>query len=126
MCSFARVLGLNLLEVRFESVESVFPAPFLFRDPADEFVRRGDLQSTGPTLGVHPLANKPRSFEDPYVFGDRLQADRERLGQFFYRRVASGEASDDRRRVGSAKAEKAASSRSSVSVTSYEGRQGTE
>lgn len=94
--SSVRLLCLDLFEVRFESVETVFPAPFLFGNPADELVRCVDLQSTGPTLGIHPLADKPGSFEDPDVFGDRLQADSERLGQFIYRRVAHREASDDR------------------------------
>jgi hypothetical protein len=84
-CSFGRLLGLNPFEVRLEGIETSLPAPFLVGDLVDEFVRRARLQSTGPALGIYPLADKPRSLEDPDVFGDRLQADGKRLGQLFYR-----------------------------------------
>ena len=94
--SSVRLLCLDLFEVRFESVETVFPAPFLLRNPVDELVRRVRLNPTGPALGVHPLADEPCPLEDPDVFGDRLQADSERLGQLFYTRLALREASEDR------------------------------
>src|SRR5215216_6107486 len=115
--SSVRLLCLDLFEVRFESVETVFPAPFLLRNPVDELVRRVRLNPTGPALGVHPLADEPCPLETACRLIVNGSASSFTLASPSERRVKIA------RRVGSAKAEKAASSRSSVSVTSYEGRQ---
>jgi hypothetical protein len=88
--------------VLLEAVEAVLPDRSVPVDPFDGAVERVVLQPAGPVLGFPPTTDQPGPLEDLLVFRDGLQALVERLGQFVDRRLAVGQAGQDRptRRVG--------------------------
>src|SRR5688572_28335639 len=93
---------LDLSQMVVEAVEAALPELPVALQPAGDVLQRARVEPTGPPLRRPAAADQAGAFEDPQMFGDRLEADRERLGQLVDRRLSAGELGQDRaaRRVG--------------------------
>src|SRR5579884_1774443 len=97
--SFTVVLLLfasDALDLSIQAVESAAGDRLVALDPLRGQLQRLPLQPAGPPLRLPAAGDQPGSFEHLEVLGDGLEADRERLGQLVDRRLAVGEAGEDR------------------------------
>src|SRR5215210_2116190 len=88
--------------MRVESVHPGLPGPLARLHPLDGVVERVGLQPARPPLSLPAADDQARSLEHLEVARDRGQAHRKRLRQLAHRRLALGEAGQDRaaRRIG--------------------------
>src|ERR671923_2247641 len=91
-----------LAQVRIEPIHAGFPGPLARLHPRQRVVERLGLQPARAPLRVAAADDQPRTLEHLEMARDRGQAHRERLRQLVDRRLALGEASQDRaaRRIG--------------------------
>src|SRR5262245_31876505 len=88
-------LALELVDFAVQPFEPIGPDLAVLRDPLRGAVQRCRLESAGTPLGVPRPGDQPGPFEHLEVFGDRLKADVERLGQLVDRCLAVGQPRQD-------------------------------
>src|SRR6266508_2526000 len=93
---------LGRLQALVEAVEASLPEPTVLLEPVDSFLHRRTPQPRGPKLRRAAARDQPRALEHLQVLGDRLDADREWLGQLVHSGLTLREARQDRapRRIG--------------------------
>ena len=79
-----------------EEVEAAFPEPAVVLQPVGGALQRSALESRGAQLRGAPARDQPGALQHLEVLGDRLEADRERLGQLVDRGLALREPREDR------------------------------
>jgi hypothetical protein len=77
------ILGglLASLQARVEAVEASPPEPTVFLEPFDRLLQRRPLQARGSKLCRTAASDQSRVLEDLQMLGNRLNADREGLGE---------------------------------------------
>src|SRR5918995_63055 len=91
------ILGfiLTRFQARVEAVEASLPEPAVALEPVDGVLERLGVKPRGTELPPAPPRDQPGALQHLEVFGDRLDADRERLRQLVHRGVALREATED-------------------------------
>src|SRR5215211_4804650 len=97
------VIGFSFAaQVRVEAVHLLLPGALARLHPCNRLVERLGVQPAGAPLRLAATHDQPGALEHLQVARDRGQAHRERLGELVDRRLALGQARQDRapRRVG--------------------------
>jgi hypothetical protein len=83
------------LQALVEPVEASLPEATVRLEPFDSLLQRRPLQARRPKLGRAAARDQPRALQHLEVLGNRLDADRERLGQLVHSCLTLCEARQD-------------------------------
>jgi hypothetical protein len=86
----------SFAKVGIQALETLLPVRSVLADPLRDLPQGPRPQPSWPPLRLAPTLDETSPFQDAQVLGDRGLGQRERRGQVLDRRLAGGEACEDR------------------------------